>query len=199
METLTSYRALVQQVCDDTSAAATQVIDRALKDTYQEVLRQTAKYLVSATREDIPFVIGQNAYATANDPSKIHSAQYARGGNFSELHNISYDDYLKLFVTETPSTPVYWFVNGSEFNIAPMPSAAGTIRIMYRPIVTELVDTSIIPERYTKVMVDGATYRFKAYEDSPSSTEYKQWYHEGLRDMVLDLSNKEPIFSPKLY
>jgi hypothetical protein len=46
---------------------------------------------------------------------------------------------------------------------------------------------------------DGAVYRFKAYEESPAAENYRQWFYDGLRDMVLDLSNAEPIFKPKLY
>jgi hypothetical protein len=60
-------------------------------------------------------------------------------------------------------------------------------------------DASLIPDRYSKVVKDGAVYRFKAYEDSPAAENYRQWFYDGLRDMVLDLSNAEPIFKPKLY
>ena len=46
MATLSTYTAIVQAEVDDASARAQTVIERALKDTYQEVLKHVSRYLV---------------------------------------------------------------------------------------------------------------------------------------------------------
>lgn len=68
---------------------------------------------------------------------------------------------------------------------------------------------SVIPDRFTRVLLMGAIARFKAYEGLPDANEYYKlfkgsFYGQGrldgaLGEMLMELSAKQPKPRPKLF
>lgn len=201
-QTLDSYTTIIQQEVDDTSLAAKSVIQRQIKAIYQIILIQASKYLVSNVSEDVTVSVGNTVYPATLPVIVMKQVAYrpAAGGNFKILHEISYEDYLDTYLNRPNSIPVHYFFDGDVLNIAPAPNEIGTLRKVYRPYSVELVGTSIIPDRYTDVLINGVIARFKQWEDnSIGNTMYDRWYSTTLRDMILDLSSQANVPQSRLY
>lgn len=176
--TLTSYTTLVQNAVDDFSARAQAVIEQQIKEKYQEILRYTAKWLIGTTEEDVVASTSYR-YITPTAFMQISSVLWKDAGddNFSILDPIDEHDYLEV-VNSDAGTPTGWYVNGSQIFFDKTPDTAGTARVFYIPVQDELAGatTSVIPDRFTDVLITGALAGFKAYEGLPDAREYESQY-----------------------
>ena len=104
--TLLTYRELVQNEFDDTSTRAQAVIDRAIKDAYQEIIRYASKYLVPISSQDTTAVIGTADYSLLSDYIDIIAVHWkeADGTNFDRLRPLRWDDYFNYYINSTNST-----------------------------------------------------------------------------------------------
>lgn len=175
---LNNYKEMVQVEVDDYSARAGNVIERAIKDTYQEIIRYTAKALVGTTQVQITATTSDR-YITPSSFMSIEDVQWhdADKTTFTQLIPISEADYLKN-VNVDAGTPTGWYVNGLRIYFDKVPSTEGTALITYIPVQDELTgnNVSIIPERFTNVVLFGTIARFKAYERLPDANEYQNRY-----------------------
>ena len=180
MATLATYTVLVQNEVDDTSTRAKNVIEQAIKDTYQEILNYTVEYLVGTTEEDVTATIDQRYISTANTYQDIKNVLYksASSDTYNYLTRISEQDYYKTEINRDSSTPLHYYVNGTKiyFNVPCID--AGTVRVSGVEVQDELSGStvSVIPDRFTQVLVKGAVAHFKAYEGVQDAREYFKIY-----------------------
>lgn len=203
-KTLNDYVDLVQKEVDDTSTGALPIIQQNVIDTVNEIYAEINEYITATITEEYTATVGKTAYPTANDSDYIEQVSYRplSATNFQILHEISDKDYRDNFINRPNSVPTNWFWNIDEPNIAPAPSDAGTVRIVYRPhtYTTNLNDTSLIAERFTRCVLNGAIYKFKFWEQNVyASLYYQQWFEDGLRGMILDLSTRSKTRRVKFF
>lgn len=208
MKTYEQYIQLIQKEVDDTSNGAAAVIGQYVTDTYAEVMRYVGQYLQSSISEEDVAVLDQTAYPTVSDASVIHQVAYkpASSQNFRILQQISLEDYKDGYINRPAAIPVVWYLDGDTVNVAPRPNAteagSGRIRKVYTPNITELTagQTSILPDRYTKTIVRGATAKFKAWENNLSAAAlYESLFQQAIHEAVGDLSNRSRPLSPKFF
>lgn len=198
MATLASYTTLCQQEVDDTSTSAKSVIEQRLKETYQDILLTMRKYLVSSVTTDRTATPNTAVY-TPSEFEELTLHYKETDSDWVQLKPISEREYLDKYINAEAGTPHSFFLNDGNYQLVPAPINAGTIKETIMPITPALSTSSIIPDRYTNVMILGATYRFKAYEDNPSTNVYKNWYEQAKHNMELDLATRTKIIQPKLY
>jgi hypothetical protein len=213
MATITTYRTMIQNEVGDTSARAQNVIDRAIQDTYQEILGFVGKYLVGTTEEDVTASTSNRYITPTNSYTEIEHVLWhsATDTDFKELKPIKEEDYYTWYVNSDAGEPTRYYVNGSKIYFDLVPSSAGTVKVSGRTVQDELTGTevSLIPDRFTRALVLGAVGRFKSYEGTPDASEYlKQFkgsfWAQGridgaLGDMIQELSHKQPITRPKFW
>lgn len=213
MATITTYRALVQNEVGDVSSRAQNVIDRALADTYQEILYHAAKYLIAPSEEDIVATASQRYVDTSVTYSDIRVVLWhdASDTDFKMLAPITEEDYYRRYVNRDASTPAYYYVKANRIYFDVAPDSAGTCKVSGIAVQDELEgdEVSVIPDRFTRVIILGAIARFKAYEGTPDASEYQKMFKGSfwgqgridgaLGEMLSELSTKRPVIRPKLY
>jgi len=201
-ENLTSYTIKVQNEADDTSSASQNVIERAVKETYNDILKYTAKYLVGSVENDITASTSNRYITPTKNFQTIKKVLWhnATDTDFTELIRISEDEYYEKYVNSDTSDPAYWYKNGDKIYFDVIPSTAGTIRVVGVEVQSEIgASDSLIPDRYTNVVVLGSVARFKAYDSDPATPEYMGMYQAALQTMIGDYSTAQPTLKPKLY
>lgn len=200
--TLNDYTLLIQSEVDDTSNRAKNVIERAVKDVYQEIIKHTYKWLLSTTTNDRTATAGIAIY-TPSEFIELVAIHYKSedGSNFNRLTPITQEIYNNRYINNDSSTPTKYFLNGLDYQLVAPPADLGTIRETYYATQDELtgVQVSIIPDHFINVVLLGAIARFKAYEQLPDAREYTKKYQgrnprkmEGaLGDMIEELSNRQ--------
>lgn len=202
MATLTSYTTMVQNEIDDTSSGAVAIVHQYIKETYQEIIRRVGKYLVAPTIEDVTVSISDGTYTPTTNWMELIGVYYksAGGTNFSELREISQEEYLDTYQNMTDGQPTYFVQEGLGIRIVPSPSDAGTLRTISIAVQNELTtQDSIIPDRFEHVLKYGAAYKYKAFDDNPAATEFERYYLKGLSEMEQELSTRTPVMKPKLF
>lgn len=212
MATLTTYTVMVQNEANDYSTRAQNVIERGIKSVYQEILRHCARYIIGTTTET---QTGSTSlrHVTPTDFMAVTDVQWRDAGdtNYTRLKPITEEDYLARSVNSATSRPTEWYVNGSKVYFNCIPDTAGTALITFLPVQDELegANVSVIPDRFTGVLVLGATAWFKAYEGLPEAREYESQYigpfgrqgrvEGALGGMLMELSIRQPVKKPKLF
>ena len=180
MANLASYTTLVQTEAGDTSSRAKSVIEQAIKDAYQEILNFTAEYLVGTTEESVTATVDQRYVDTANVYQDIKSVLYksATSDTYRKLGRSSEEDYYQFGVNRDSSTPLSWYLNGLKVTFDAPCIDAGTVKVSGIVITEELTGTtvSVIPDRFSQVLVKGAMAHFKAYEGVQDAREYFKIY-----------------------
>lgn len=203
MATLATYTTIVQNEVDDTSSGAVGIIQQYVKETYQEIIRRVGKYLIDPTIEDVTVSISDGTYTPTTNWMELIGVYYksAGGTNFSELREISQAEYRDTYQNMTDGQPTYFVQEGLGIRIVPSPSDAGTLRTISIAVQAELtgVVTSIIPDRYEHVIKNGASYKYKAFDDNPAATEFERYYLKGLSEMEQELASRTVVKKPKLF
>lgn len=202
MATLATYTTMVQNEVDDTSSGSITIIHQYIKETYQEIIRRVGKYLIAPTIEDTVVTISDGTYTPTTNWMELIGAYYksAGGTNFSELREISQEEYRDTYQNMTDGQPTYFVQEGLGIRIVPSPSDAGTLRTISIAVQDELTtQTSIIPGRFDHVIKDGASYKYKAFDDNPAATEFERFYLKGLSEMEQELATRTATMKPKLF
>lgn len=202
MATLSTYIAIVQAEVDDTSARAQTVIDRGLKDTYQEILKHVSRFLVGTDTYSVTASAGTQEYTPTAFYETVRVLwQNASESNFRVLQEISEAEAIEQHYNEANGTPQYYYRNAQNVILVPTPDNAGTLEVVYVPVQSELEGSivSIIPDRYTNVMVLGAIARFKMYEGVQEAVEYQAKYAASLQDMKKELAAQFTPVKPKFF
>lgn len=202
--TLQDYITAVQKEVDDSSSQALAIINRSVLDTYNECIEEVNAFIDTSVTEDFTAVVGQTAYPVSQDVNIYHQVAYCPTStiNFRVLHQITLEDFKNFYINRPAALPVEWFLDGDIPNVAPKPSEAGTVRVVYTPNFENVLvtSTSVIPERYMRTIIDGAIFRFKAWENNLASAQfYEGLYLQGKRKMFLALSTKGKVIRPKMY
>ena len=209
---LENYKQIVQDSVDDYSARAGNVIEQQIKEKYQEVLRYTAKWLVGTETENIT-ASTTNRYVTPSAFMQISDVQWKNttDTDYTQLDIMDEKDYLKENVNTEAGRPSKWYLNGQKIYFDKTPDNAGSVLVTYIPVQAELVGTqiSVIPDRFTDVLVTGAIAGFKAYERLPDAREYESQFSgsfsrqgriEGiLGAMIQELSGNKRISKIKFW
>ena len=210
MQTLANYTTKIQNEVDDSSARAKNVIERAIEDTYQEILRFTVEHLAGATEEDITATVDQRYVTPDNTYQDLKNVLWKStlSSSYTELKRMTRDDYYNSYVNRDSSDPTAFYLNASDIYFDVAPSNAGTVKISGVETQDEL-GTSIIPDRFTQVVLLGSIARFKAYEGLQDAREYFKLYRGpyfeqgkvggALKTMIDDLTTRQPKSRPKLY
>jgi|GEM_PF-4639274 len=210
---LANYTNLVQNEVEDSSVRGKNVIDQAGKDTYQEILIHAARYLIAPTEEDITATPSQRYVDPVNVYSEIRKVLWknASDDNFRVLDETTEDEYYERFVNADASTPSRYYIKANRIYFDMAPDNAGTCRVSGVEVQDELSGAvvSVIPDRFTRVMLLGMIARFKAYEGLPDALEYERLFRGphgsqgvvkgALGDMLMDLAGKKPIKKPTLF
>lgn len=202
MATLSTYTAIVQAEVDDTSARAQTVIDRGLKDTYQEILKHVSRFLVGTDTYSVTASAGTQEYTPTAFYETVRSLwKNASESNFRVLQEISEAEAIEQHYNEANGTPQYYYRNAQNVILVPTPDNAGTLEVVYVPVQSELEGSivSIIPDRYTNVIVLGAIARFKMYEGVQEAVEYQAKYAASLQDMKKELAAQFTPVKPKFF
>ena len=210
---LADYTTLVQTEVEDTSDRAKSVIERAIKDTYQEIVGFTIDELVGITDEDITATLNQRYVDTVNVYQDFKNVMYkpATSSDFVSLTPISEEDYYDRFVNRDPADPMHFYLKNNRVYFELATKDAGTVKIAGMEVQDELTGSvvSVIPDRFTQVVVKGAVAHFKAYEGTQDAREYFKiyrgsYFEQGkiggsLKNMIEQLRTKTSIKRPKLY
>ena len=202
METLNSYILKVQKEVDDSSTNAQSVISQDVKEIYQEIMLSASQYLINQTFQDITTTVGTQIY-TPNAFVDIVAVSYLPVGStsHSQLNTMRFDEYVGT-IDRQNGKPSRYFVQGSQILLDAPSDEAGTLRVYYVPVTSELVnavDISLIPDRFTNVVKLGASYKYFAFDDNPKAVEYKNLYEEALRNMILQLATTQRPQSIKFF
>ena len=202
MATLSTYTAIVQAEVDDTSARAQTVIERALKDTYQEILKHVSRYLVGTDTYSVTAIEGTQEYTPTAFYETVRCLwKNASETNFNVLQEISEAEAIERFYNSDNGTPHSYYRNAQNVILVPTPDNAGTLEVVLVPVQSELegATVSIIPDRYTNVIILGANARFKMYEGVPEAIEYQAKYAASLQDMKKELAAQFTPTKPKFF
>jgi hypothetical protein len=201
MANLSTYTAIVQAEVDDTSARAQTVIDRALKDTYQEIMKHTGRFLLGTEDYAVTATIGRAGYVP-EDHYEVISVYWTEEGatNASILDQITEEEAIDKHLNDADGTPQYYYRNTTRIVLVPPPDNAGTLGARLVHVTDELgAGDSLIPERYTNVIILGAVSRFKMYEGVPEAIDYQAKYAASLQDMKKELSAQFTQVKPKFF
>ena len=176
MSTLASYTTPVQNEADDTSSRAKNVIEQAIQDTYQEILRFTAIHLVGTTEEDVTATVDQRYVTPTNDYQDIKNVLWksTSSDTYWNLKKMVEDDYYEKYVNRSSGDPLHYYMDAANVYFDVAASNAGTVRISGVVVSDELsgATVSVIPDRFTQVVVKGSVAHFKAYEGVQDVREY---------------------------
>lgn len=213
MATLTTYRVLVQNEVGDYSSRAQNIVDQGVKTVYQEILNYCDSLLIGTTEEDVTATTSQRFITPTNQYTEIHKVLYAPNGSttFDELDPMTEADYYKYYVNSDDGNPTQFYTKGNKvyFDLAPID--AGTVKVVGVEVQDELEGsvTSVIPDRFTGVVVIGAAAYFKAYERIPDAKEYESRYKGPFADqgriagmlgeMKAKLALKKKVVKPKFF
>jgi hypothetical protein len=211
--TNSSYKALLQNEYDNNSATAGAVIEQAIKDTYQEVLRFCGRFLIPSEFDDIDVTTGTADY-TPEEYLDIIAAHWKKDSDdrFMQLRPWDMAEFAKSQYIDAPTgQPFRWLVNGAaSVKLVPAPNADGTLRLVVIPVQPELAGNvvSVVPDRFTKVILMGALARMKDYDNLSIAQEYYRAYwgpngsqgviQGALGDMIRELSTQGRGFRPAL-
>jgi hypothetical protein len=200
--TISDYKTLIQNEADDSSSRASAIIERAIKDVYQEIIRYCIEGLVSTSEEDITATIGTSEYTPSAflDIKKV-LWKPTNTTNYSILPQVKDDEYYNKFINRDNSTPAYYSINGNKIRLMPTPDEAGTLKVVYWAVQPELIGSqvSIIPARFTNTMILGSLARFMAYERLPDADNYKADYQQAIAEMIRELGTKGENLKINIY
>ena len=209
---LSDYTALVQNEVDDTSTRAKNVIERAIKDTYQEILHFTLEDLVGTVEEDVIATADQRYVVPTNTYQDVKGILYKSEDSnyYNSLQSINEQEYYNRYVNFSSSVPARYYLKANNIYFDVAPQDAGTVKIVGTVVQDTLegAEISLIPDRHTQVVVLGSIARFKSYEGLQDAREYFKLYRGpyfeqgkvggALKNMIDQINTKQKPFRIKL-
>jgi len=199
MANLTTYTQAIQAEVDDTSARAQTVIERAVKDTYQEILKHCGRFLVGTDTYSATAVAGTQEYTPTAFYEVIKVLWHdASDTDFNILPPITENEAIEKYYNADNGTPSRYYQNANNLILVVTPDSAGTLEVVLVPVQDDISvsNTSLVPDRYTNVLMLGAISRFKMYEGVPEAVDYQAKYGASLQDMKKELGTRFEIIQP---
>lgn len=196
--TRADYLTKVQNEVDDTSTASANVIKEAITEIYDELMEEIKPFITGEASEEIS--VTSATCTPTNSYEQISSVYYKESSTWTKLERVSEVEFA-THLNDTQTTPEVYVVRGNTVVLNGVPTS-GTLRVQGVVEITRLstdVATSSLPDRYTRVLVLGAVYRFLGYEKDPASENYKAWYEQAKAQMLARLAAKAPTINPQLY
>lgn len=199
MANLTTYTAIVQAEVDDTSARAQTVIERGIKDTYQEILKHCGRFLVGTDTYSVTATPGTQEYTPTAFYETLKVLWHDSGDtDFSILRPITEEEAIEKYYNADNGTPSMYYQNANNLILVVTPDNAGTLEVVLVPVQSDISasNTSLVPDRYTNVLILGSIARFKMYEGVPEAVDYQAKYAASLQDMKKELGSRFEIIQP---
>lgn len=194
MATLSTYTTLIQNETDDYSNKGKTIIEQSIKEVYQDFLSEAYKWLFGASSEDTTVTSGDATY-TPSSFTSIESVHYksTTSDTWCKLSPISEQDYRDYHQSDVDSIPRNYFVRGTGVVLVPAPNEAGTMRVVYYPVVPELETgvTSLLPDRFTEVIKLGASAKKFAFDNDPRANDYTMMYERSKKRKLDELANTQ--------
>lgn len=164
----------------DFTAVSITVVDRALNDAIQDILRK-ASVPAREVSTTITTVAGTATYSLPAATERILSVLGADG---TELDQIDRQDVDPIAVGDPSAFALY----GTDVIFSPVPAAAATYTVLYTGLPTaDLVSANVvstmtgIPDNYAQAAVSFARSRLFALEDDAEMSAF--WRAEYERDL----------------
>jgi len=211
--TLATYTTKVQNEVDDTSDRAKSVIEQAIKDTYQEIIRLVGEKIIGTTEEPITATASQRYITPTNNFQDIKSVLWKNTStdDYTLLERMTEEDYYKEYINRDSGDPTQYYRNGSSIYFDIAPSTAGSFKVSGFVVQSDLSGstTSTIPDRFDQAVILGSVARFKAYEGLEDANEYFNLYRGpffeqgkigGILKYIMDeLNSHQPVKRLKLW
>jgi len=179
----------------------------AVNASIREILQTSQEWPFTIITYVQTLVAGTGTYSFPSDFSKVDWDTFyikkltSKGNDPERLPVISFNDYIRVYRSSDDtggvsgrSTPsIVYQTQEAKFGVTPLPDDAYEIEYRYWYFPNDLInfnDTSIIPDRFNNVIIDGAVMylmRFRSNEQSASI--HQQKFEEGIdamRRILLD-------------
>lgn len=171
---------------------------RMLQDTIWEI-EGLRPWPFLETSIDLTFD-GSSGLAT-NFPSDFRSALMLKvvssGSRLTPMDQTEVEDIAGTQLTSRVGAPVYYYPEGEQLKLWPVPSSGATVRMRYLRSSAEISSSSVeadilIPARHHRVIVLGALVRLYDMEDDPElSSRFQGHFEKRLERMVEDVFRKQ--------
>jgi len=179
----------------------------AINSSTREILQTSQEWPFTFTTYTETLVIGTGTYAWQSDVSKIDWDSFylkrltSEDNEPKKLTVLSYVDYLRHYRPQEDTsgadgrtTPqLIYKTEERKFGVTPIPDAAYEIEYRYWSFPSDLTafdDTSIIPDRFKHVLIDGAMmYMMRFRSNEQSAAIHQQNFQNGIdtmRRLLLD-------------
>ena len=198
-------RRLNEVVMDSSDFATARNIQALAKDAVnsaiREILHSAQEWPFAITTYTETLVVGTKEYNFQSDMSSVDWDSFylkiltAVDNAPAKLRLITFDDYLTnyranedLAGTSGRTAPVYVYqTQESKYGVSPIPDAAYEVEYKYWTFPSDLsvsTDTTIIPERFKNVIIDGAMmYMMLFRSNEQSAVIHKDKFDTGIRMM----------------
>jgi hypothetical protein len=173
----------------------------AINSSIREILHAAQEWPFTVTTYTQTLTAGVGQYAFPADLSNVDWDSFylkkltAIDNTPGKLKLLSYDEYLHRFRADEDTSgtggyaaPFYVYqTQESKFGVTPLPDAAYEVEYKYWTFPSDLVlytDTTIIPERFKNVIIDGAMmYMMMFRSNEQAALVYREKFDQGIRTM----------------
>ena len=173
----------------------------AVNSSIREILHSAQEWPFAITTYTETLVAGTKEYSFQSDMSSVDWDSFylkiltSANNNPAKLRLITFDDYLSNYRANEDlagsggyTAPAYVYqTQEAKFGVTPIPDAAYEIEYKYWAFPSDLsayTDTTIIPDRFKNVIVDGAMmYMMLFRSNEQSAVIHKDKFDTGIRMM----------------
>ncbi len=172
----------------------------AINSSIREILQDAQEWYFTLQTTTQTLTIGTGTYSFPADYSKadwdtFYIRELNDTNNPQRLELITYDEYIRYHRpmedqggTGGYTIPTYvYMTQDRKFGVSPLPKAAYVIEYRYWKFPSDLVlatDTSIIPDRFKHVVIDGAMmYMMQFRSNDQAYAFYRDKFDKGIKMM----------------
>jgi hypothetical protein len=173
----------------------------AINNSIREILQYNQEWPFSLTVYTETLVSGTGSYSFPSDFSRVDWDSFylkkltSADNSPGKLPVITYTDYLRSYrdVEETSGTGGYdapraiYMTQDSKFGVTPLPDAAYEVEYSYFSFPADMTmwaDTTIIPDRFRYVIIDGAMMYMMRFRSNDQQGEiHRVKFEKGIDDM----------------
>lgn len=197
MATLSTYTTTVQNIADDTSNRATNVIQKGIQFAYNRVVTELKGELIEDSDSTQAISMDTREVTLDIEPQRILQAYYKLSGEteYSRLESITAEEYTrKDFSPTNTGRPQKYYVLAGKLYFDKITEDTGTLRLIVTPASNNLTGsiTSVVPDRYEQVIIDGALAYFFRYEGDTIFQSYSNSFEKSLNVMIAEMKMLQP-------
>ena len=153
----------------ETQGAPDFLIERAIRDSAIEFCKRTGVYIPEP--EQVSVISGINEYEVSVPTGTEMNYITDIFADQTKLQPVSFNELLEKLGDETQrGTPRYYSQrDNSSFFVAPIPSTADTLRVLYslKPSSTSTSIPDFVGKEHRETIAQGALYRLQMMPDQP--------------------------------